>query len=72
MEEMRKEIGAPEIDNNWNLVRRNELNGGNYIISIWSFKRNRAPDGSLVEHKSFLCSNGDMQKFWVGYWVTVY
>ena len=63
-------MGAHEIDKNWTLVRRRDLNRKNKIMYIWSFKRNRAPDGSLVEQKSFLCSNGDMQQCWLGYWVT--
>ena len=49
MEAIRKEIGAHEVDNHWTLFIRRELNGKNNIISIWSFKRKRAPDGRLIK-----------------------
>ena len=40
------------------------------IISIWSFKRKRAPDGRLVKDKYRLCNHGVMQQLGVNYWET--
>ena len=43
---------------------------GTNIISIWYFKINRYPFGSLIRHKSFLFSHGGMQQWGVNYWET--
>ena len=51
MEATRKEIIAHEMDKNWTLVIRKELNGKNTIMSIWYFNRKRYPDGKLIKHK---------------------
>ena len=39
-------------------------------MSICSFKRNRAPDGRLVNHKSLLFDHVGMQKWGLNYWDT--
>ena len=57
--------GSNENYNHWNLVRIIQLNGKKTIMSIWFFKRNRAPDGRLIKHKSCLCNHGSMQKWGV-------
>ena len=56
-------MGAYEIDNNWTLVRRRELNGEKTIISIWSLKRNRDLYGSLIKHKSLLLNHVGMHQW---------
>jgi Reverse transcriptase (RNA-dependent DNA polymerase). len=39
------------------------------ILPMWSFKRNRHPDGSLNKHKARICAtNEGMQKWGAGYW----
>ena len=58
VEATRKEIGAHEIDKHWNLVRIIKLNGKKNIMSIWSFKKKRNPDGRLIKHKACLCAHG--------------
>ncbi len=38
------------------------------IMSIWSFKRKRYPDGTLNKHKARLCAYGGMQTWGQNYW----
>ncbi|MEY3108162.1 MAG: hypothetical protein RL730_513, partial [Actinomycetota bacterium] len=40
------------------------------IMSVWSFKRKRFPDGTLNKHKARLCAHGGMQQWGVNYWET--
>ena len=40
------------------------------IMSIWSFKRKRYPDGTLNKHKARLCAHGGMQTWGTNYWET--
>jgi hypothetical protein len=40
------------------------------IMSIWSFKRKRFPDGTLNKHKACLCAHGGMQTWGTNYWET--
>jgi hypothetical protein len=40
------------------------------IMSIWSFKRKRFPDGTLNKHKAHLCAHGSMQTRGTNYWET--
>ena len=40
------------------------------IMSIWSFKRKRFPDGRIMKHKARLCAHGEKQIFGVAYWDT--
>jgi len=41
-----------------------------YEAWIWSFKRKRRPDGSLLKHKARLCAHGGMQTWGDNYWET--
>ena len=68
MEASRKEIGAHEDDKDCDLVIRRELNGNKTIMSICYFKRERSPDGILINQKSFLCAYGVMKKLGINYW----
>ena len=45
---------------------------GTNIISIWYFKINRYPFGSLIRHKSFLFSHGGMQQWGVNHCETYF
>ena len=40
------------------------------IMSIWSFKRKRYPDGTLNKYKARLCAHGGMQTWGQNYWET--
>ena len=40
------------------------------IMMIWSFKRKRRPDGTLVKHKARLCCHGGQQQWGINYWDT--
>ena len=39
-------------------------------MMVWSFKRNRHPDGSYDKHKVRLCCHGGQQQHGVNYWDT--
>ena len=39
-------------------------------MMIWSFKRKRKPDGTLVKHKARLCCHGGQQQWGVNFWDT--
>ena len=52
-------------------MRRSALPlGTKTIMSIWSFKRKRFPDGRIMKHKARLCAHGGMQKWGIDYWET--
>ena len=40
------------------------------IMSVWSFKRKRLPDGALNKHQACLCAHGGMQQWSANYWET--
>jgi hypothetical protein len=40
------------------------------IMSIWSSKQKRFPDGTLNKHKARLCAHGGMQPWRTNYWET--
>ena len=40
------------------------------LFAIWSFRRKRAPDWSILKHKARLCPHGGMQVEGVNYWHT--
>ncbi len=44
--------------------------GTKTIMSIWSFKHKRFPDGTLNKHKTQLCTHGGMQTWGQNYWET--
>lgn len=70
LQAMMDEIKAHEDNNHWALVLRSEINNAPTIKAIWSFKRKRRPDGSLIKHKARLCAHGGMQIHGVNYWDT--
>ena len=68
---MVKEVKDHESRNHWSLLPRSEMPKGNKsIMSVWSFKRKRYPDGRVLKHKARLCAHGGMQQWGVNYWET--
>ena len=39
-------------------------------MAIWSFKRKRFPDGTIMKYKARLCAHGGMQQWGIDYWET--
>ena len=67
---METEIKAHTDNNHWELVHRSQIGNSQTIKAIWSFKRKRRPDGSLLKHKARLCAHGGMQIYGETYWDT--
>jgi hypothetical protein len=65
------ELDDHEKQAHWTLTKRCDLlPGTKTILSIWSFKRKRYPDGTLNKHKAWLCAHGGMQTWGQSYWET--
>ena len=58
---MIKEIDDHTNNKHWKVVRRSMIGNVKTITSIWSFKRKRRRDGSLLKHKASLCAHVGMQ-----------
>jgi hypothetical protein len=59
---MIKEVDDHENRNHWTIMRCSDVPvDSKTIMSIWSFKCKRYPDGSLKKHKARLCAHGGMQ-----------
>ena len=54
----------------WIIRPRSAIGDQKPIRTVWSFKRKRAPDGTLLKHKARLCVNGATQNYGVNYWNT--
>jgi hypothetical protein len=67
---MIKELQDHQENGHWKLVRRSEIGKATTIKAIWSFKRKRRPDGSILKHKARLCAHGGMQVHGENYWDT--
>ncbi len=68
---MEKELDDHHNNKHWKLILRSEIKDGiKPIKAIWSFKRKRRPDGSLLKHKARLCAHGGMQVYGVNFWDT--
>ncbi len=64
-------VNDHEIQNHWTLIKQCDLPlGTKTILSIWSFKRNQHPVGTLHKHKAGLCARGGMQIWGQNYWET--
>lgn len=49
--------------------RMNTLpSGAKLLNAIWSYRRKRRPDGTLLKHKSRICLDGSRQRLGVDYW----
>ena len=67
---MVKELEDHKRNKHWKLVRRDEIGNAPTIKAIWSFKRKRRPDGSLLKYKARLCAHGGMQIHGENFWDT--
>jgi len=68
---MLTEVQDHESRAHWTLMSRNSMpEGAKTIMSIWSFKRKRFPDGRIMKHKARLCAHGGMQTWGENYWET--
>ena len=67
---MIKEFEAHEARIHWTLIKNSEVNNKHKnkygklknILSIWSFKRKRFPDGGLMKHKPRLFTHDLIQQ----------
>ena len=63
-----KEIDDHKKCGHWELVPRNSIpKEAKTILSIWSFKRKRYPDGRILKHKARICAHGGMQQWGQNY-----
>ena len=68
---MLKEIHSHEDGKHWTMTERSKMpSGTKTVMSIWSFKRKRFPNGELNKHKARICAHGGMQTWGVNYWET--
>jgi len=68
---MQKEVADHESRDHWTIVPCSTVpKTAKPIQAIWSFKRKRRPDGTLVKHKARLCAHGGMQQWGTNYWET--
>ena len=66
---MEKEIEVHETQKHWDLVKRESIpKGMKTIMSIWSFKQKRLPDGTLLKHKAQICAHCGQQKWGENFW----
>jgi hypothetical protein len=66
---MIKEVDNHENRNHWTIMRCSDMPvDTKTIMSIWSFKCKRYPDGCLNKHKASLCAHGGMQTWGQNYW----
>ncbi len=66
---MIKEVDDHKNRNHWTIIRHSDMPvDAKAIMSIWSFKGKRYPDGSLSKHKACLCAHGGMQTWGQNYW----
>ena len=49
-------------------LRKDIPAGAKIILSIWSFKHKRLPDGQINKHKARICAHGGMKSWGVDYW----
>ena len=56
---MEKEIHDHASRGHWSIVEQSTLpDNAKPVKAIWSFKRKRRPDGTLLKHKARLCAHG--------------
>ena len=68
---MQKEVADHELRDHWTIVPCSTVpKTAKPIQAIWSLKRKRRPDGTLVKHKARLCAHGGMQQWGTNYWET--
>ena len=57
---MVKEIEDHSKNGHWKRVLRHTIGDAKTVKAVWTFKRKRRPDGSLLKHKVRLCVHGGM------------
>jgi hypothetical protein len=63
------EINGHKIWGHWICIICSDMpSDSNTVMSIWSFKWKRLPDGTLNKHKARLCAHGGMQTWGTNYW----
>ena len=68
---MMVEVSDHQNREHWTLTKScNMPENTKTIMSIWSFKRKRYPDGTLNKHKARLCVHSGMQTWGQNYWET--
>jgi hypothetical protein len=68
---MVKEVDDHESRNHWTVMHYCDMpSDTKTIMSIWSFKCKRYPDGRLNKHKACLCAHGRMHTWGQNYWET--
>ena len=67
---MIKELQDHHDNGHWELIERKKIGKASTIKAIWSFKRKRRPDGSILKHKARLCAHGRMQIHGENFWDT--
>ena len=68
---MMVEIEDHETREHWVTYKREDIpKGHKTIMAIWSFKRKRFPDGTIMKYKARLCAHGGMQQWGIDYWET--
>ncbi len=67
---MMKELFDHDSRGHWEIKTRAELNYPKTIMSIWSFKCKRLPNGDISKYKARLCAHGGQQQWGVQYWET--
>ena len=71
VEAMLKEVSDHETWKHWVCVHWSVMpEGTKTTLAIWSFKRKRLPDGTIVKWKARLSCHGGMQKWGINYWET--
>ena len=69
--DMRREISDLEDSKSFTVIPRDELpENVKPVPSIWSFRRKRAPDWSILKWKARLCPHGGKQVEGENYWET--
>jgi hypothetical protein len=67
---MVKELEDHLNRNHWIIMKRSEIGNVKTIKTIWSFKRKRKPDGTIIKYKARLCAHGGMQVHGDTFWDT--
>lgn len=71
IEAMQKEVQDHVDRKHWTMISRSAIpKGTKTIMSVWSFKRKRYPDGRVLKYKARLCAHGGMQTWGENYWKT--
>ncbi len=68
---MVNEVDDHKKQYHWTCMRCSDMPANTKtIMSIWSFKCKRFPDGTLNKHKARLCAHSGMQTWGTNYWET--